>query len=103
MRAKSISENIKFERGKDPKKTLGIGLDSRRYVKSELEKKGFDIDSEGEFWDIFQEGFEDWSKEEIAEHIIYILNNGDPKFLMKYLNFELENYYQLKKDYGEMP
>lgn len=41
MRAKRVNENIAFERGKDPKKTIGVGLDCKRYVKSQLEKKGF--------------------------------------------------------------
>jgi len=103
MRAESIFENINFERKSDPKKSLKIGLDCKNYVRSQLEKKGFiDSDSEEEFWDLFTSGFEDWSKEEISNHVIWILNQGNPKNMINYMNAELDNYYEMKKEYGEI-
>lgn len=102
MRAKRINENIAFERGKEPKKTISVGLDCKRYVKSQLEKKGFGnpVDEE-RFWDLFGAGFEDMSADEMAAHVIYILDAGDIESMINYMNMELDNFYQFKEETDE--
>jgi len=102
MRAKRVNENIAFERGKDPKKTIGVGLDCKRYVKSQLEKKGFGNPVERrDSGNLFGTGFEDMSADEMASHVIYILDSGDTESMINYMNMELDNFYQFKEETDE--
>jgi len=99
-----VNEGTHFERGQDPKKALGVGLDSENYVKIKLKEKGFDPDDAYEdFMNLFYEGFRDMGDEEFGDHIIYILDKCDPKCMMEYMNDELGNYFQMKEEFGEMP
>lgn len=99
-----LIESQNFERGQDPKKTLNVGLNSDNYVKSKLRERGFTgTKHQDEFWALFSEGFRDMSMDEMGNHVIYILDEGDPKKMMEYMDNELNNYFQMKKEFGETP
>jgi hypothetical protein len=106
MRARTVNEAQNFERGQDPKKYLGLGLDPEKYIKVKLKEKGFDVEKNyKEFLDLYYEGFRDMALDEIGDHVLHILDEGikDPRYMFEYLDNELDTYFQMKEEFGEMP
>ncbi len=90
MKARSVNENVNFERGQDPKEAMGIGWDVDKYIDGELEKRGHgDID----FWGEFQQAtLEDHGPEELLEMIIEMLEHTSPEYQKKWADGYLSNY-----------
>ena len=95
MRARTVNENVNFERGKDPKSKMDIGVkDMTGYVKMELEKKFPKEDPdelESRFWDIFFQGFQDDRGPKVAERFLTWMENSLPlEYQKNYIQDELD-------------
>jgi len=95
---KLISESVNFERGKDPKKTMGIGYSNpEEYVKFKLTEM-FPSEKieklEDSFWTMFNESFHDWKSYEVAETIVDLLKNTPIKYQMEYMDGDIEVFQE---------
>ena len=96
MRAKTVNENVNFERGQDPKKAMGIGYnDVEGYVNAKL--KGMfpnkDLDSvESSFWNMVADSYQDMKGYEIHEMILTVLKNTPLKYQMEWMEGDLEEF-----------
>jgi hypothetical protein len=98
MRAKTVNENQQFQRGQDPKESLGIGIRNyedylnmkiRQLYPNENPEKKLD-----EFWGEYHEGFEDWSTKDIADEVLSILENTPLEYQIEYFENELEMFQE---------
>ena len=96
MRAKTVNENVNFERGQDPKKKMGLGYkDAEGYVKAKL--KGMfpdkDLDSvESTFWEMVSEGYHDMKGYEIHEMILNVLKETPLQYQIDWVEGDLEEF-----------
>jgi hypothetical protein len=115
MRAKRVNENISFERGNDPKKSMGIGIkDYEDYIKIELHKKYPDKDIQDleiRFWESFYDGFQEEKGYAVAKTMMDILKHTPLEYQIEWIKGDLEmfdswmsdeedeNYFHDENDY----
>ena len=83
MKAQFVSENIKFQRGEDPRATMRIGKHASKLLKALLDSP---LDDK-----MLKDSHTDWMGEQTPE--VWNLLDWDPK------NPDPENYYAFDADY----
>ena len=94
MRAKSINEDQNFERGLDPKKSMGIGINNfEDYMNLKFKERGLtEDDYEGWWnWNIEQRGQE--STEELLEAYFTLLENAPLAYQIEWADNEMKIYF----------
>lgn len=93
---KKLQENVSFERGKDPKQSMGVGINNYYgYVKMKLQEMYPDKDIEeleSEFYENFAGNFEEMDSGEIAETVLDLLEETPLKYQMEYMDSDLEAF-----------
>lgn len=96
MKAKKVSESQNFERGKDPKESMGIGInDIHGYV--DLRLKEINEDSE-DFWESYLNYLgERNDKSELVEIIMGILEHTPLEYQMDFIKEDIDLYIEQRK------
>lgn len=91
-----ITEQQEFERGKDPKKAMGVGFTNiEDYVKRKLQEifPNENVDKmESSFWEMVADGYDEWKSYEIHDSIMDILKETPPKYQMEWISGDLEEF-----------
>jgi hypothetical protein len=102
MRAKSVNEKLDFERGKDPKKSMGIGIsDYHDYVRIKLHEKYPDDDQEDlidRFWEFFYSGYSEERPESVAEFMLSVLEHTPLDYQIEWIQGDLEDFEEIMND-----
>jgi len=102
MRAKRVNEAQDFERGQDPKKSMGIGInDYEDYVRIQLQKKypEEDIqDIEIRYWEFFYDGFEDEKGYDVAETMMDILKHTPLEYQIEWIKGNLDMFFEMNDE-----
>ena len=101
MRAKSINSKLNelnFQRGENPKETLGIGIKNLGdYVRHYLKEKNVDVDPD-EFWSSFGETIHDsWGMADLIGSYVELLLASDAKhknIIQSDLDYFIESYFE---------
>lgn len=95
MKAKFIKENLDFERGKDPKKALDIGIRSYDdYIKRYFEKQGEDPQ---DFWETLWDVHVNQTTADIWDDMLEILKNTPIEYQIEWAQDKLGAYENGKK------
>jgi len=96
MKAQFVNENIRFERGQDPKRTMGIGDWSIKRAlldQKDLQPGSMEYDAQKDWWD--NGGIPDEFKKEIGY-------SGDPNEIVGFdLDYYVENELPESIDYDD--
>ena len=92
MKAKTVNENVNFERGQDPKEAMGIGIkDFYGFVKFEAEKHGLDPD---DFWEERYEYARDEKGNDILEELYDVLSHTPLDYQISYIEDNLKYWIE---------
>ena len=90
MKAKTVNENINFERGQDPKSAMGIGWDLDKYIEEGLKKRGHaDVNFCDEFYLNMREMYD---KEDLLEMLVDMVYKTKPEDQLKWVDSFLAHY-----------
>ena len=85
MKAKTVNENVNFERGKDPKQAMGVGWNLDRYLEEEALKKDVPERIARNMVSDIRAGMIDLlNKEELTEEIIDLVRQLSPDIQKKW-------------------
>jgi hypothetical protein len=94
-----VNEAQNFERGNDPKKSMGIGItDYKNYVRLKLGEKYPNENLEyleERFWSNFYEGFSDERPEDVAESMLAVLEHTPLDYQIEWIQGDLEMFDSL--------
>lgn len=94
-----VNEAQNFERGQDPKKSMGLGInDYEDYVRIKLQQKYQDEDIQDleiRFWESFYDGFEDEKPYDVAETMMDVLKHTPLEFQIDFIQGDIDMFFQM--------
>lgn len=97
MRAKTVNEQQDFERGKDPKEAMGVGMTGfKDYMDRKLQDMG---DDPKEFWNYYANIIRNFSDTQtLWEEMMEILGHTPLEFQKMWADDKLEFWREVKEE-----